>query len=116
MAKKKQPVRVEWIVNSIGELGVKVGGRFFFLYKGRSIEYKNDPNDPEDKDNLLEWRHVYKREFGECCHPKLYHEIGKKCWEDYLKTGEMVDNTRKWKEDSTIPGEWKVIPKSKYGV
>lgn len=48
---------VEWIVNDLSELGVKVGDRFFFLYKGGS--YKGGKK----------WRHVGKREFGECCHP-----------------------------------------------
>lgn len=55
----------EWIVNSIGELGVKIGNRFFFLYKGRSLEY-------DMKDEPMKWRPVYKREFGEVCHPENY--------------------------------------------
>ncbi len=52
----------EWIVNNAAELGVKVGNRFFFLYKGHSIEYTED-------DGPMRWRPVEKREFGECCHP-----------------------------------------------
>jgi len=48
----------KWIVNESGELGVEVNGRFFFLYKGRSIEYKQGY-----------YRPVFKREFGECCYP-----------------------------------------------
>lgn len=55
----------EWIVNSIGELGVKIGNRFFFLYKGGSLEY-------DTKDEPMNWRPVYKREFGEVCHPENY--------------------------------------------
>lgn len=67
---------VEWVVNDIGELGVKVGNRFFFLYKGSSLEY------PEGHDNgsPMRWRHVYKREFGECCHPDLYYKLGSDAW------------------------------------
>lgn len=55
----------EWVVNSIGELGVKIGNRFFFLYKGGSLEY-------DMKDEPMKWRPVYKREFGEVCHPENY--------------------------------------------
>ena len=48
---------VEWVVNDLAELGVKIGNQFFFLYKGRSYQGGN------------KWRYVGKREFGECCHP-----------------------------------------------
>lgn len=46
-----------WIVNSLGELGVKVGDRCFFLYKAENIEY--GPG--------VKYRQVGKREFGEVC-------------------------------------------------
>lgn len=58
-----------WVVNSLGELGVKIGPRFFFLYKGYSLEYR-DGTDGEG--NPLMYRTVGKREFGECCHPINY--------------------------------------------
>lgn len=48
---------VEWVVNDMGELGVKIKDQFFFLYKGES--YKGG-----------DWyRPVFKREFGEVCYP-----------------------------------------------
>lgn len=56
--------RLHWIVNGLGELGVKVGNEFLFLYKGRSIVYK-----PDDSEAACRWRQVGKREFGECVHP-----------------------------------------------
>ena len=58
----------EWIVNSIGELGVKVNNKCFFLYKGRNIVYKG-----EDAEDIM-YRAVGKREFGEVCHPIKYYD------------------------------------------
>ena len=63
MLKDKQ---VEWVVNDISELGVKIGDQFFFMYKGRSLVYENGKH---DNDEPMKWRHIGKREFGECCHP-----------------------------------------------
>ena len=51
----------EWVVNSLGELGVEVNDRYHFLYKGHSIEYCET--------ELMEVRSVGKREFGETCNP-----------------------------------------------
>jgi len=63
-----------WIVNDLGELGVKANGRFFFLYKGDNLEYhtvsevKNGVVMHGDHDPM-QYRIVGKREFGEVCHP-----------------------------------------------
>ena len=51
-----------WVVNELGELGVYVNGRFFFLYKGESLEYGKASDEPDYKVRL-----VQKREFGETC-------------------------------------------------
>lgn len=66
----------EWIVNDLGELGVRVGSRFFFLYKGDNIEYGTDGiSDSRDGVALhddgtpMHYRIVGKREFGETCWP-----------------------------------------------
>ena len=64
----------EWVVNSLAELGVKIGERFYFLYKGESLVYQ-DPSfveEDSDSDAPIKWRPVGKREFGECCHPVNY--------------------------------------------
>jgi hypothetical protein len=63
----------EWIVNDLGELGVKLRGRFFFLYKGDSIEYHDGVHD--DGTPIL-WRPVGKREFGETCWPVVWQLAG----------------------------------------
>ncbi len=72
------PDDVEWVVNDIAELGVKIGDQFFFLYKGTSLVYgylDEDPSIPpvHDADGTpMHWRPVFKREFGECAHPINY--------------------------------------------
>jgi hypothetical protein len=58
---------VEWIVNELGELGVKIKGQFFFMYKGRSLEGSGD-----------RYRTIYKREFGETCNPWHFIAIHQK--------------------------------------
>lgn len=63
LAEAQEPL---WIVNDSAELGVKVGDRFFFLYKGDNIEYKEAKH---DDGSPMFWRIVGKREFGEVCHP-----------------------------------------------
>jgi len=59
-----------------GELGVKVGDRFFFLYKGDNIEYGDDECGNaingvavHDDGTPMKYRIVGKREFGETCMP-----------------------------------------------
>lgn len=61
-----RPEQVVWIVNDNAELGVKVGGQFFFLYKGESLCYSTGKH---DDGRPMHWRPVQKREFGECCRP-----------------------------------------------
>ncbi|HEY6875587.1 MAG TPA: hypothetical protein VI384_04435 [Candidatus Dormibacteraeota bacterium] len=62
---------VEWVVNDLAELGVKIGDRFFFLYKGNSYL------------GGTKWRHVGKREFGECCRPLGMERVP----DDYTSVG-----------------------------
>lgn len=83
---------VEWVVNDIAELGVKIGGQFFFLYKGSSLVY-DDPVHTDEGPNEgkpMMWRPVFKREFGECCHPLNY--------DDPRKIGTVsLDDSDEWK-------------------
>lgn len=56
---------VNWIVNTLGELGVRIGNQMFFCYKGESIDYGPD----ED----MRWRSVGKREFGETINARNFN-------------------------------------------
>lgn len=84
----------EWIVNDLGELGVKLGERCFFLYKGDNIEYGID-GIGEAKDGValhddgtpMKYRPVGKREFGETQWPAKWLEAG--CRQDRY-TDELV--------------------------
>lgn len=73
MTDKKKYQVPEWIVNDMGELGVKLGNRCFFIYKGDNIEYENGKHD--DGTPIL-YRKVGKREFGETCKPDVYYKKG----------------------------------------
>jgi hypothetical protein len=66
-------IEPQWIVNDLAELGVLVGGRAFFLWKGCALEY--DPPRHSDGSEML-WRPVQSREFGEVCHPVFGYPSG----------------------------------------
>lgn len=51
---------VEWIVNDLGEIGVKIGYQQFFLYKGESFMYSS-----KEEDGPSTYRLIGKRELGE---------------------------------------------------
>ncbi len=89
---------VQWIVNDIAELGVKIGTRFFFLYKGQSLEYKDNADGP------VMWRPVWKREFGECCHPWQFIK-------DRTGDARIPDNYPA--VDGSSASDWKTIPQTK---
>lgn len=98
-----------WIVNNLGELGVKVGNRFFFLYKGDNIEYHDgDNDDPDDID--LKYRPVGKREFGEVCNPIHYFDKGYNMKDEYdeplIVNGELSESEKDYHR-------WKPLPLSK---
>lgn len=69
----------EWIVNDIGELGVRLGDQCFFLYKGGSIQYNRYDSDDDDGNRPMKIRPVYKREFGEVCHPRDWWPLCEAC-------------------------------------
>jgi hypothetical protein len=77
---------VEWVVNNRGELGVKIGNKMFFLYKGESLSYKHD----NDHELPMLYRRVNKREFGETCKPDGHRDDV-----EYLVEGDYSQN--RWK-------------------
>lgn len=97
-----------WIVNDIGELGVKIRDRFFFLYKGGNIEYDGE----HDEGDRMKWRIVGKREFGETCWPLKWVVAGKR--EDRY-TEELV-YTSGLSDGKTEDGQWKNLPLKKKGA
>ena len=68
---KISPEDVEWVVNDLGELGVRIAGQCFFLYKGESLMY---PATHDNGDRRMV-RRVQKREFGETCHPSCPNRL-----------------------------------------
>lgn len=68
-------MKPEWIVNDLGELGVKIDGRCFFLYKGDNIEYAEAVH---DDGTPMRYRPVGKCEFGETCWPVAWVVAGRR--------------------------------------
>ena len=95
---------VQWVVNEIAELGVKIGDQFFFLYKGES--YLGGSM----------WRPVFKREFGEVCHP--WQAIKRKSGEERLPDcyiGFLGEDESDWKRlphecDEECPPQCNFVP------
>ncbi len=94
----------EWVVNDIGELGVMVNGRAYFLYKGDNIEYDalNEDGTP------MLYRMVGKREFGEVCHPIDWDEKKFGLQEKY--TRELVFSVFPGERATPEDGAWKPLP------
>jgi len=71
----------KWIVNDLGELGVEIHGRCFFLYKGSNIEYITDRSriaDAHDDGSPILYRCVGKREYGETQWPASWIKAGRR--------------------------------------
>lgn len=108
---RKRPMKPQWIVNDLGELGVKVGGRFFFLYKGDNIEYGDEGNAGKDGIALhddgrpMKWRIVGKREFGETCQPL---ECFRARWRDLYE--EPLVYTPGLSDGKPGDGAWQPLP------
>lgn len=83
--------QVEWVINSLGELGVKIGEQFFFLYKGCSLAYTQTCEEGVQ----LRWRLVGKREFGECCHPPRMNGMSA---QQYFSAPPVPDTEGTWSD------------------
>jgi len=100
-------MKPQWIVNDLGELGVKIGERFFFLYKGDNIEYETGKHD--DGSPML-YRIVGKREFGETCQPL---DRFRARWPDRYQEPLVYTPGLSYGEPGD--GDWKPLPASPSG-
>jgi len=104
---------VHWVVNNLGELGVRVLGRCYFCYKGESIVYGGD-----DDDVPMLVRNIGKREFGETVWPMSWINQGRRednysvelQYTEGLSAGSPDNPKYKWMPltDSTPKNEIKV--------
>lgn len=100
---------VEWVVNDLGELGVKIGNQFFWLYKGYSLVYKDAKH---DDGSPMMWRIVGKREFGETCKPIIHLKVENGQIYDrtpYPYRQELV-YTPGLSDGNPEDGAWKILP------
>lgn len=94
---------VRWVVNDNGELGVEIGGRYFFLYKGYSLEYEDAKH---DDGTPMMVRMVGKREFGETCWPVKWNTAGRRT-DRYT---EKLVYTEGLSDGKPEDGEWRPLP------
>lgn len=71
---------VKWVVNDLGELGVRIGDTSYFMYKGESLVYQETH---EDGTRMMQ-RPVEKREFGEVCRVPGF-EVGSDAFACYFQ-------------------------------
>lgn len=69
----KESVSPIWIVNDLGELGIEIDGHCFFMYKGRSLEYKDGCH---SSGSTMRYRVVDEYEYGETCWPMEWIQAG----------------------------------------
>lgn len=102
----------KWVVNNMGELGVEVAGRVFFLYKGGNLEYDEPTWEDDGHTYDLLYRRVGKREFGETVWPWQWHVNGRAQRGEY--TAALVPGT--WGVDGSPACEldedehWRPLP------
>jgi hypothetical protein len=99
-----QENEVQWVVNNLGEIGVKIEDRIFFCYKGESFLYRSEETHISDNASVrLRWRTVGKRELGETLMPPAIE--GGQSPEEYFKSEHKV----------AFIGEWQDFPKVSFG-
>lgn len=102
---------VKWIVNDLGELGVEIDGRCFFLYKGESLEYARYGKTKDGvclhgDDTPMLYRMVGKREFGETQWPQKWVIAGR-CEDRYTEKLVFHEGLSFGKPED---GDWKPLP------
>lgn len=96
-----QNTKPDWVVNDLGELGVRIHGHCYFCYKGDSLEYQT----PKHGDGTpMLYRLVGKREFGETVWPMKWINNGLRTarykeeleWVEGLSFGKQDDPDIHW--------------------
>ncbi len=103
---------VQWVVNDLGELGVCVDGRYFFLYKDRSIVYGAYEDSSKDgvaihgDGSPMRVRLLNNSEFGETCWPRVWLDAGRRTERYTVPPLLRVDSTIEHIEAS----QWRPLP------
>lgn len=95
-APEAEPEEPMWVVNNLGELGVYVNGKAFFLYKGDNITY--------DENDKIPYRQVRKREFGECQHSAAQIDAGQYNGGDFYEEEARANVDGHWVLEGVPPG------------
>lgn len=91
---------VKWVVNEYGELGVRIHGKNYYLYKGESYTCDIfESCDGSGEQRPMRWRPVEKREFGEVCLPLESRHADFSTNEKQRKYFESYNFMRDWQED-----------------
>lgn len=71
---------VNWVVNDLGELGVEIHGAYFFMYKGRSLQYgtyqSRNGMATHDDETEMRVRPIDGWEYGETVWPTAWISRG----------------------------------------